>query len=266
MLEARNVTLARNDRVILQGVDARFAPGEFIAIVGPNGAGKSSLVRALTGEWAPQTGEVLIDGRLLTAISRRTLAQRMAVAPQASLLSFDFLVEEIVALGRLPHATGAATDIAIVTQALARLGLEAFAGRRYLTLSGGERQRVHLARALVQIWPATESVAPPILILDEPTSALDLAQQHIALEAASARAQDGATVIAVLHDLNLAAEYADRLLVLKAGRIVADGEPAEIMSDQQVSDWFGCPVDVWRDPGRPPQVRARRQRHLRAAK
>jgi iron complex transport system ATP-binding protein len=266
MLELCDIALSRGGTPILNGVSARFAPGEFVAVVGPNGAGKSSLVRVLTGEWSPDAGRVGLDGRQLKSISRRQIAQRMAVVPQASTLGFDFLVEEIVGLGRLPHATGAAVDDAAVTGALALLGLDAFAGRRYLTLSGGERQRVQLARALVQIWPGPDAAPAPILVLDEPTSALDLAQQHVALEAASARALGGAIVIAVLHDLNLAAEYADRLLVLKAGRLVADGAPPEIMTDQTVSGWFGCPVDVSSDPGRPPQVRARRQRHLRAAK
>jgi iron complex transport system ATP-binding protein len=264
MLELRNIVLDRNGAPILNGVSARFAPGEFVAVVGPNGAGKSSLVRVLTGEWTPQSGQVDLDGKPLAALARRQIARRLAVVPQASALGFDFLVEEIVALGRLPHATGVAVDRAAVTGSLALLGLDSFVGRRYLTLSGGERQRVQLARALVQIWPGPDASACPILVLDEPTSALDLAQQHVALETASARALGGAIVIAVLHDLNLAAEYADRLLVLKAGRLVADGPPPEVMTDQAVSDWFGCQVDVWREPGRPPQVRARRQHHLRA--
>ena len=260
MLEMRDITLVRGGMPILTGVSANFTPGEFVAVVGPNGAGKSSLVRVLTGEWSPEAGRIDLDGMPLKTISRRQIAQRMAVVPQASAIGFDFLVEEIVALGRLPHATGAAFDGAAVAGALAQLGLDAFAGRRYLTLSGGERQRVQLARALVQIWPGPDAAPAPILVLDEPTSALDLAQQHVALETAASRAQGGAIVIAVLHDLNLAAEYADRLLVLKEGRLVADGAPSRIMSDTDVSDWFGCPVEVWRDPGRSPQVRARRHR------
>jgi iron complex transport system ATP-binding protein len=258
MLEIRDITLVRGGMPILSGVSANFTPGEFVAIVGPNGAGKSSLVRILTGEWKPDRGQADLDGRNLASFARRQVARRMAVVPQASAIGFDFLVEEIVALGRLPHATGAAFDKAAVAEALSMLALGSFAARQYLTLSGGERQRVQLARALVQIWPGPEVAAPPILVLDEPTSALDLAQQHVALETAASRARGGALVIAVLHDLNLAAEYADRLLVLKAGRLVADGVPAEIMSDRSVSDWFGCPVDIWQEDGRPPQVRARR--------
>jgi iron complex transport system ATP-binding protein len=260
MLELQGLQLVRTGTALLTDINARFVPGEFVAIVGPNGAGKSSLVRALTGEWSPRSGQVMLDDKPFKSYSRANIAQRMAIVPQASNLGFDFLVEEIIALGRLPHRTGAAMDRAIAHQAMDALGISHFSTRRYLTLSGGERQRVQIARALAQIWPSSVTSIGNILVLDEPTSALDLAQQHIALERASKFAQQGTLVLAVLHDLNLAATYATRLITMKAGRIVADGVPAQIMTDATVSEWYDCPVHVWHDGYGAPQVQAKRSK------
>ncbi len=247
MLEARFVTVRREGRTLLDTVSTGFEPGQLTAIVGPNGAGKTTLLRVLTGEARPDAGDAVIDGRAIRSWPRQALARRMAVVPQASRIAFDFLVSEVVALGRTAHAhsSSKARDDRLVSEALDEVGLAGFASRRYPTLSGGERQRVHLARALVQIAePAPAS--PPVLLLDEPTSALDLAQQRIALQAARRRALAGAMVVTVLHDLNLALAFADRLLVLRAGQVVASGMPADLVTETAVSDWYGCPVRMAR--------------------
>lgn len=247
MLEARSVTVRREGRALLDTVSTGFEPGQLTAIVGPNGAGKTTLLRVLTGEARPDAGEAVMDGRAIRSWPRQALARRMAVVPQTSRIAFDFLVSEVVALGRTAHARSSskARDDRLVRDALEEVGLADFAGRRYPTLSGGERQRVHLARALVQIADGGDGAAP-VLLLDEPTSALDLAQQRTALQAALHRARTGATVVAVLHDLNLALAFADRLLVLRDGQLVASGAPAELVTAEAVSGWYGCQVQMAR--------------------
>lgn len=247
MLEARSVTIRREGRLLLDAVSTGFEPGTLTAIIGPNGAGKTTLLRVLTGETRPDAGEALMDGRAIRSWPRQALARRMAVVPQASRIAFDFLVSEVVALGRTAHARSSskARDDRLVRDALEEVGLGGHASRRYPTLSGGERQRVHLARALVQIADAGAAGAP-VLLLDEPTSALDLAQQRTALQAALRRARTGATVVVVLHDLNLALAFADRLLVLRGGQVAASGAPAGLVTEAAVSDWYGCPLQMAR--------------------
>jgi iron complex transport system ATP-binding protein len=252
MLELRSVRLVRDGAVLLDDASLVLEPGTFTAVIGLNGAGKSTLVRALTGEWKPVAGTVLVDGKPLSSHQRAALARRMAVVPQSSSLGFDFLVEEVVALGRTAHArtSSRARDAAVVSAALEQVGLSAFARRRFLTLSGGERQRVHLARALAQIADPQPD-GPSALILDEPTSALDIAQQRTAMHVARRVAEGGAVVLAVLHDLNLALRHADRLIVLKGGRIVADGPCRSIASGPALSAWLDCNVEVSEIAGRP---------------
>lgn len=250
MLEARAVTIRREGRVLLDTVSTGFEPGTLTAIIGPNGAGKTTLLRVLTGEIRPEAGEARMDGRAIRSWPRQALARRMGVVPQASRIAFDFLVSEVVALGRTAHARSSSKvrDERLVRDALEEVGLGGHASRRYPTLSGGERQRVHLARALVQIADAGEAGAP-VLLLDEPTSALDLAQQRTALQAALRRARTGATVVVVLHDLNLALAFADQLLVLRGGQVAASGTPADLVTEAAVSDWYGCPVQMARHGG-----------------
>ncbi len=243
LLAVSGLVVRRGGATLVDGVSFGLHAGEVVALVGPNGAGKSSCLRAISGEWTPSAGEIRILGQQLSRWPRRALAARMAVMPQAAHLGFDFLVEEVVALGRLPHhRRGApAADRAAVDRALAAMRLEALRARRYLTLSGGERQRVHLARALAQ---ADGPERPSLILLDEPTSALDLASQQAALGAARRRADAGDGVLAVLHDLNLAAVFADRLIVLRAGRLVAEGPPGRLIAAGAVAQWYGCQVET----------------------
>jgi len=255
-LEVEGLTVHAGGREVLHDFGLRVTPGEFVAVVGPNGAGKSSLLRAVTGEWKSR-GRVELFGSSLHGWRRRDLAKRVAVMPQTSALAFDFTVHEVVGLGRLPHRErDPAANREAVSGALECLHLSPLADRRYLTLSGGERQRVQFARVLAQIWRPAEQA---LLLLDEPTSALDLAQQRSVLDIAHAQAEAGTAVVAVLHDLNLAARYATRVVMVGEGRIALDASCGEAITRANIARVFG--VDVFVEmaacDGRPVVVNAR---------
>ena len=218
MLRADNLAVQRGDKVVLADIHLELRPGEVLGVLGPNGAGKSTLLDALSGELKPSQGQVLLDERPLAVWVGPERAQRLAILPQTSTLNFAFRVEDVVGMGRLPHATGRIRDAQIIAEALQAADAWHLAGRNYLELSGGERQRVHLARVLAQLWPGA---AGQTLLLDEPTSMLDPLHQHTTLQATRNIAQAGVAVLVILHDLNLAARYCDRLLLLASGRPVA---------------------------------------------
>jgi iron complex transport system ATP-binding protein len=216
-----------------------------VTLIGPNGAGKSTLLRAIAG-LVPHHGSITLDGSDVAALGRRDVAQRLAFVPQAPLLPPEMRVDEYVLLGRTPHigAFGyeSRTDLDSVGDALARLELEQFSARPLRTLSGGERQRVVLARALAQ--------DAQLLLLDEPTAALDIGRQQQVLEiVAELREREGLTIVSAMHDLTLAAQYADRLLLLSKGRLVADGAPNEIVTEELISEHYGASVRVIADDG-----------------
>ncbi len=247
MLCAEGLQVCRGGCPVLSGIDLQLRPGELFGVLGPNGAGKSTLLGALCGELAPSAGRVLLDGRPLAAWAGRERAQRLAVLPQSSTLNFAFRVDEVVAMGRLPHATGRQRDGEIVAAALAAADIAHLGGRSYLALSGGERQRVHLARVLAQLWPGE---AGQVLLLDEPTAMLDPLHQHAILQAVQALAACGVAVLVILHDLNLAARYCDRLLLLAGGRVQALGTPGEVLQPEPIRAVFGLEVLVQRHPER----------------
>lgn len=248
MLALSSATVRIGPTTLLDGVSLEVHPGEVLAVVGPNGAGKTTALRALAGETVPAAGRAVLDGEPLAAMEPRALALRRAVMPQASTLPFDFSVLEVVLLGRTPHRGGQAADLEAAFRAMRAGGVEALAARRYQTLSGGEQQRVHLARALAQLDAAATPGETRYLLLDEPTSALDIAHQHAVLRTARARAAEGVGVLAVLHDLNHAAQYADRVAVLAAGRLVACGPPREVLTADVVARAFGVTVIVTDHP------------------
>ncbi|OHC66960.1 MAG: heme ABC transporter ATP-binding protein [Pseudomonadales bacterium RIFCSPLOWO2_02_FULL_63_210] len=247
MLRAENLAVQRGSRTVLSDIDLALQPGEVLGVLGPNGAGKSTLLGALCGELQPSHGQVLLDQRRLGDWPGAERARRLAVLPQTSTLNFAFRVEEVVAMGRLPHASGQLRDAQIVGEALQAADAAHLAGRSYLALSGGERQRVHLARVLAQLWPGGEG---QILLLDEPTSMLDPLHQHTTLQATQAFAGRGAAVLVILHDLNLAARYCDRLLLLDRGRAHALGSPEQVLRAEPLQAVFGLEVLVQRHPQR----------------
>jgi iron complex transport system ATP-binding protein len=251
MLEARGVVLERRGRRLLDGVDLKVAQGRVTAIIGPNGAGKSMLLKALAGELALGAGSVLLDGQDLRTLSPAVLARRRAVVPQATHLSFPFTVIEVVRLGAsVPGFDDIETRAhRIADQALRAADIEHLRTRLYSELSGGEKQRVHIARALCQLDTAhrvPEEAA--ILMLDEPTASLDLAHQARVLDEARHQAGLGRAVLIVIHDLNLAAAWADDIVLIGAGRILARGTPAEIFNDDILSAAYGCAIRVNRTP------------------
>jgi iron complex transport system ATP-binding protein len=245
MLEARRATYAVNGKRLVEDVDLMLVPGGVVAVVGPNGAGKSTLLRLFAGELAPTAGTVLLDGRPLRSLPPLELARRRAVVPQATALSFPFTVIEVVLLGTTvpgfnvddPRAEQAAHT------AIRAVGLSGFEDRLFTQLSGGERQRVHIARALCQLATARRATSEAAaLLLDEPTASLDLAHQGVVLGEARRQAAAGRAVLTILHDLNLAAAYADELVVMSRGHIAARGSPAEVLRDDLLSEVYACRV------------------------
>ncbi len=235
-LEAKEVAYAVRGTKVLNGVSAEFRPGQFYGIIGPNGAGKTTLLQLLAGTWKPDDGEVLLEGRPVTAISRKRLARRMAVLQQGGLPPVGFTVREVAEMGRFPHRNwlGAETEDSgpIIEHALDAMGLAALQHRRLNQLSGGERQRAALAKLMVQ--------QPDILLLDEPTTYLDIGYQLGLLDTVRDwQRREGLTVIAVLHDLNLAALYCDRLLALHDGKDAAFGSPQEVLTPELVRTLYG---------------------------
>lgn len=243
MLKARNLTIHRGGRPVLRSIDLTLTPGRVTALVGPNGAGKSTLLAALAGDLPAASGEVRIAGRPAGAWPPRELARHRAVLPQDTTLSFPFAVADVIRMGRAPWARtpAAAEDDEAVAAAMAATEVTAFASRPFTALSGGERARVALARVLAQ--------STPLVLLDEPTAALDLRHQELVLRVCRERAAAGDAVAVVLHDLGLAGAYADRVAVLQAGRIVADGPPSEVFEPVLLSRVYGQPVDVVDLPG-----------------
>lgn len=237
-LTARAVALTLDGAPVLRGVDVTVTGGEVLALVGPNGAGKSTLLGVLSGDLVPAAGEVLLDGRPVAARPARALARERAVLLQRQGLAFGFRVEEVVRMGRAPwHRTPAAADDELaVAGAMARTDVVPLALRLFPTLSGGEQARVSFARVLAQ--------AAPVLLLDEPTAALDIRHQEAVLDVARHCAADGAAVVVVLHDLSLAAAYADRVCVLSAGSVAADGPPRAVLTDALLTRVYEHPVRV----------------------
>lgn len=232
-IEDLAVRLGRQD--VLNGIDARFEPGSLIGVIGPNGAGKSTLVRALVGLLPAQRGTITLDGQSLYALPAQERARRIAYLPQGQTLHWPLTVERLVALGRLPHLGPMSrisdADQGAIRQAMDRADVTHLAARVATELSGGERARALLARAL-----AVEAKA---LVVDEPLASLDPGHQIDVMEMLRREARDGALVIAVLHDLNLAARYCDRLLVIDKGELVADGVPAEVLSEHLLRTVYG---------------------------
>ena len=247
MLRVENLQIRRGRKTVLADVTLDLRPGEVLGVLGPNGAGKSTLLAALCAQLHPDEGRVWLDERELKDWQGAQRAQRLAVLPQVSTLDFAFRVEEVVGMGRLPHQSGRVRDDEIIEAALRAADVGHLSGRSYLALSGGERQRVHLARVLAQLWPGGEG---QILLLDEPTSMLDPLHQHTCLQAVRRLAESGAAVLVILHDLNLAARYCDRLLLLEQGRAHALGTPVEVLRAEPLQAVFGLEVLVQTHPER----------------
>jgi iron complex transport system ATP-binding protein len=244
-VEVREVSVTLGRAAVVREVSATIERGEWVALIGPNGAGKTTILRALAG-LVSFAGQILLEGRAVFSSTRRQIARQLALVPQQPQTPPELTVAEYVLLGRTPHigylASETRSDRLAAERAIARLALRPFAERSLGSLSGGELQRAVLARALAQ--------EAPILLLDEPTSALDLGGQQQALELVdSLRRDDELTVVSAMHDLSLAGQYAERLLLLDQGRVVAEGSAREVLSEASIASYYGANVRVIHENG-----------------
>jgi iron complex transport system ATP-binding protein len=240
VIELSSLTVKLGGRRVVDSVDLDVSQGEWVAVIGPNGAGKTTLLRAVAG-LVPFSGSIVLGGRAADELKRSEISRLLAVVPQEPSTPPWMTVGEYVLMGRTPHlgplAREGVRDREAAGRALARLDLVGYEERRLGTLSGGEKQRVVVARALAQ--------EARIVLLDEPTAALDIGHQQQALELLDLlRADSGLTLVAAMHDLTLAAQYADRMVLLDAGRIVAEGAPTEVLTEALIASHYGASIDV----------------------
>jgi iron complex transport system ATP-binding protein len=239
-LELRNVTFGYGRDAVVHDVSCAVRRGEFVGVIGPNGSGKSTLLRLMSAYLRPWRGQVLVEGRPTDRYERRELGRLLGVVPQETLVTFPFSVTEMVLFGRTPHVGGFGfdrdADLAAARRAMERTHTAHLARRAVTELSGGERQRVILARALAQ--------EPAILLLDEPAAFLDIRHEVEMYDLLRDLQREGMTVVSVLHDLNIAALYCDRLLLLHEGRVARAGTPAEVITYQTLTEVYGTEVYV----------------------
>lgn len=245
-LVAKHLGFRSRRKTLLEDIQLAIHPGQLTAVLGPNGAGKSTLLRLLAGELLPSEGSVHLNGQPWQQWPREEIARTLAVLPQSSSLSFGFTGLEVVLMGRIPHSTGLKRDLEIARACLQETDSLHLSERPFPLLSGGEQQRVQLARVLAQIQ--SDSPHPRYLLLDEPTAALDPAHQQLTMKVARSYADRGVGVMVILHDLNLAARYADRVLLLQAGRSIAEGPTDEVLETKRLSALFELPMQVMEHP------------------
>ena len=243
ILSLRNVRFDYETRELFTGLDLDFEPGCCYGILGPNGSGKTTLLDLLCGLLSPKEGDVLLQGRKLATYSRRELAANLALVPQDFFVRFNFTVRQVVAMGRHPHLPRFAglgeADIGIIDAVMAELDIHGLKDRLVTRLSGGEKQRVAVARALAQ--------EPRVLLLDEATSNLDIYHSLAILRVIRKRVDQGVTVVAAVHDLNLAASFCDRLVFVHQGRVAARGQVEEVLTPAIISAVFGVEASVHND-------------------
>ena len=246
-----SVSVRVGSATLLEDVSVEVQPGQIVAVAGPNGAGKTTLIRTLAGDVRPSRGEVTLGGRFVAEWSRPELARRRAVMGSETAVAFGFTAEEVALMGRMPLHGGDPTDPDrdVIASLLAAVDCGHLADRVFATLSTGERQRVSLARAISQVTDATDgspmdAAGERYLLLDEPTSSLDPAHQHAAMRLLRREADADRGVLVVLHDLNLAAAYADRIVLMAHARVVASGSPAEVLRADLLGSVFDIPMLV----------------------
>ncbi len=249
MIRIENLTVTLGESRVLDGIDANISDGRFVGVIGPNGAGKTTLLRAMNGMLSPDSGRVVIDGDAVSDLSSKAASRRVATVPQDTSLSFDFDVRNVVAMGRNPYRSrfGGNRDgpderdeREIVERAMERTEVAQFADRPITAVSGGERQRILLARALAQ--------DTPLLLLDEPTASLDINHQVRTFELVRELVREGKTVVAAIHDLNLAAHYCDELLLLSSGSVLSSGSPTDVLAEDTLREAFDARAVVSRHP------------------
>jgi iron complex transport system ATP-binding protein len=242
------VTINTGGISLLESVSVSVNNGEVLGIIGPNGAGKTTLLKSIGCDVELTSGLISIAGQPIKQIDARQRACQVAILPQLSSLNFPYTVEEVVELSRIPHSTGRRCDREIVREVLHAMDILYLRERLYTHLSGGEKQRVHLARAMAQIWRIMDASTARLLLLDEPTSALDLGHQQQLMQVVRCLANQGVAVIMVVHDINLVARYADSILALSGGRVVAYGQPKDIIKAEVIKQLYAVDVRVINHP------------------
>ncbi|AEN04592.1 heme ABC transporter ATP-binding protein [Halolamina sp.] len=244
VLEVSDLAVSLGETTILEGVNLTVGAGELVGLVGPNGAGKTTLLRAIRGTLTPDSGEIRVTGETMQDLSSKAASRRVATVPQETSLAFEFSVRETVEMGRTPHLSRfggmADADFDAVSRAMERTDVMEFADRPVTDISGGERSRVLLARALAQ--------ATPLLLLDEPTASLDLNHQLATFDTVADLVGSGRGAVAAIHDLNLAARYCDRLVVVANGGVLADGPPEQVLTEDILHEGFDADAVVTSDP------------------
>ena len=249
MLKTNHIYYSIGKKLILNDINVEFHPGEFNMILGPNGSGKSTFLKIFSGEINGYDGTVLYDDKKINTAKKEALAKYRAVMSQQPELSFPLMVDEVVMMGRYPHFhfNPNKKDIAICDQVIERMNLSSFKERNYLTLSGGEKQRVQFARVLAQIWEQPAE-GTRYLFLDEPLASLDINYQQEFLQIAREFTKKDTVLVAVMHDINLAIQYADKLFFLKQGDLVAHGSPKEILTRALIKTVFGVETTIINNP------------------
>lgn len=251
MLHIRNISYKVPDRYLLQHISADFKPGAVTALMGSNGAGKSTLLKIISGEIKPTKGNIYWNGIDLRDWKQNELAKTRAVLRQQYQMQLPFAAYDIIAMGRYPHFKNKMTSkcAAVINEVAVYTGVQHLMKRNYLTLSGGEQQRVQLARVLAQVWDAPEK--QKLILLDEPVSALDIQYQHQLLALVKELTNNNFTIIAVLHDLNLAMQYADEVMLLKMSKIVQFADKQQALTTQNIQETFGVSAALHQANGYP---------------
>ncbi len=246
LLDVTNVCITLNNIKLVSNISFKVNTGEILAVVGPNGAGKTSLFKAISSDMNITDGQIHFMRKPISEWGLQEIARHMSILPQLSLLNFPYTVEEVIGLSRISHCTGTEVDKTIIQEAMASMDMLPMAQRLYTELSGGEKQRTQLARVMAQIW-REEDASGRLMLLDEPTTALDLGHQQQLMKALKQFSKQSTAIIMIVHDFNLALQYADKILVLKAGKSLAQGTPNTVVTENLLEELFETKVKIIRD-------------------
>ena len=249
-LSLKSVSLKLNNRQILKDVSLEINEGEIVSVIGPNGAGKSTLLNVLTGDISPDSGNTIYDNKQLNKISIQERAFTRSVMSQMQTLVFNFNVKDVIEMGWLQRGNSDfSSNFSMAFEAVTtECNVHNLVHRKFNSLSGGEQRRVHFARTLLQLWRPSQSNDPRYLLLDEPTANLDLSSEMLLMNILKARASSNVGILVILHDLNLASHFADKIAIMKDGEIKAFGKPEEIMTDDFLTSIYEVPIKVKYDP------------------
>ena len=249
-LSLKSVSLKLDNRQILKDVSLEINEGEIVSVIGPNGAGKSTLLNVLTGDISPDSGDIIYDNKQLNKISIQERAFTRSVMSQMQTLVFNFNVKDVIEMGWLQRGNSDfSSNFSMAFEAVTtECNVNNLVHRKFNSLSGGEQRRVHFARTLLQLWRPSQSNDPRYLLLDEPTANLDLSSEMLLMNILKARASSNIGILIILHDLNLASHFADKIAIMKDGEIKAFGKPEEIMTDDFLTSIYEVPIKIKYDP------------------